>query len=463
MYKKNVWKEYDDAAMAAVTAFGRRYADFLDAGKTERECVAEAVKLAEAAGFQNLDKALDEGRKLAPGDRVYRNWMNKDFMAFIIGEKPLEAGMNILGAHIDSPRLDVKQNPLYEEDSLVYLDTHYYGGIKKYQWVALPLALHGVVCRKDGTKVTVSVGESEDDPVFCISDLLIHLAQEQMTATAAKVIEGEALNLIIGSVPLKDEEKDAAKAGVLKLLEERYGIEEEDFISAELEIVPAGKARDLGFDRSMILGYGHDDRVCAFPSLAAVTDFAGVPEYTLCAVLTDKEEIGSVGATGMGASYFENTVAELYAAAQGDQALGVMRTLQNSRMLSSDVSAGYDPNFAGVFERKNAAFLGQGVCFNKYTGSRGKSGSSDANAEYMAQIRAVMDGANVAWQTAELGKVDVGGGGTIAYLCAKYGMNVIDCGIAVLSMHAPWEIVSKADVYEGYKAYCAFLKDAKPM
>ena len=463
MYKKNAWKNYDDAAIEAATAFGRRYADFLNAGKTERECVAEAVKLAEAAGFENLDKALAEGKKLKAGDRVYRNWMNKDFMAFIIGEKPLDAGMNILGAHIDSPRLDVKQNPLYEEDSLVYLDTHYYGGIKKYQWVALPLALHGVVCRKDGTKVTVSVGEAEDDPVFCISDLLIHLAQEQMTATAAKVIEGEALNLIIGSVPLKDEEKDAAKAGVLKLLKERYGVEEEDFISAELEIVPAGKARDLGFDRSMILGYGHDARVCAFPSLAAVTDYAGVPEYTLCAVLTDKEEIGSVGATGMGASYFENTVAELYDAAQGYQALGVMRTLQNSRMLSSDVSAGYDPNFAGVFERKNAAFLGQGVCFNKYTGSRGKSGSSDANAEYMARIRALMDESDVAWQTAELGKVDVGGGGTIAYLCAKYGMNVIDCGIAVLSMHAPWEIVSKADVYEGYKAYCAFLKNAKPI
>lgn len=462
MYKKNAWASYDEAQLAQVEAFSKRYVDFLNHGKTERECVAEAVKQAQAAGFRDLDEIIRQGGKLRSGDRVYRAWMNKDVMLFIVGSQPMSAGMNILGAHIDSPRIDVKQNPLYEEEGLAYLDTHYYGGIKKYQWVTLPLALHGVVCKKDGATVTVAVGEKDDDPVFCISDLLIHLAQDQMVKPAKDVVEGESLNLIIGGQPLSGEEKDAVKANVLKLLKAQYDIEEEDFISAELEIVPAGRARDLGFDRSMILGYGHDDRVCAYPSMAAVLDWQGVPEATLCAVLTDKEEIGSVGATGMGANYFENTVAELYNAVHGYDALGVTRTLQNSRMLSSDVSAGFDPNFAGVFEKKNAAILGQGICFNKFTGRGGKSGSNDANAEYVAQVRAIMDGANVAWQTAELGKVDVGGGGTIAYICAKYGMNVIDSGIAVLSMHAPWEIISKADLYEGYKCYQAFLRDAKP-
>lgn len=462
MYKKNAWASYDEAQLAQVEAFSKRYVDFLNHGKTERECVAEAVKQAQAAGFRDLDEIIRQGGKLRSGDRVYRAWMNKDVMLFIVGSQPMSAGMNILGAHIDSPRIDVKQNPLYEEEGLAYLDTHYYGGIKKYQWVTLPLAIHGVVCKKDGATVTVAVGEKDDDPVFCISDLLIHLAQDQMVKPAKDVVEGESLNLIIGGQPLSGEEKDAVKANVLKLLKAQYDIEEEDFISAELEIVPAGRARDLGFDRSMILGYGHDDRVCAYPSMAAVLDWQGVPEATLCAVLTDKEEIGSVGATGMGANYFENTVAELYNAVHGYDALGVMRTLQNSRMLSSDVSAGFDPNFAGVFEKKNAAILGQGICFNKFTGRGGKSGSNDANAEYVAQVRAIMDGANVAWQTAELGKVDVGGGGTIAYICAKYGMNVIDSGIAVLSMHAPWEIISKADLYEGYKCYQAFLRDAKP-
>lgn len=463
MYKKNAWAAYDEAQLAQVEAFSKRYVDFLNRGKTERECVAEAVKQAQAAGFRDLDEIIRQGGKLQSGDRVYRAWMNKDIMLFIVGSQPLSAGMNILGAHIDSPRIDVKQNPLYEEEGLAYLDTHYYGGIKKYQWVAMPLALHGVICKKDGATVTVSIGEADDDPVFCISDLLIHLAQDQMAKPAKEVVEGETLNLIIGGQPLNGEDKDAVKANVLKLLGAQYGIEEEDFISAELEIVPAGRARDLGFDRSMILGYGHDDRVCAYPSMAAVLDWQGVPEATLCAVLTDKEEIGSVGATGMGANYFENTVAELYNAVHGYDALGVMRALQNSRMLSSDVSAGYDPNFAGVFEKKNAAILGQGICFNKFTGRGGKSGSNDANAEYVAQVRAIMDGASVAWQTAELGKVDVGGGGTIAYICAKYGMNVIDSGIAVLSMHAPWEIISKADLYEGYKCYQAFLRDAKAL
>lgn len=461
MYKKNAWEGYDEKDLAQLDAFSRRYIAFLNNGKTERECVTEAVKQAEAAGFRNLDDVIRAGEKLRSGDKVYRTWMKKDIMLFIIGEKPLSDGMNILGAHIDSPRIDVKQNPLYEDESIAYLDTHYYGGIKKYQWVAQPLSLHGVVCKKDGSVVTVCIGEKDDDPVFCISDLLIHLAADQMGKPAKDVIDGDSLNLIVGGQPLNGAEKDAVKANVLKLLADAYGMEEEDFISAELEIVPAGKARDLGFDRSMILGYGHDDRVCAFPSMAAVLDWQGVPERTLCAVLTDKEEIGSVGATGMGATYFENTVAELYDTVHGYNALGVMRALQNSCMLSSDVSAGYDPNFAAVFEKKNAAILGQGICFNKFTGSRGKSGSNDANAEYMAKVRAIMDNASVAWQTAELGKVDVGGGGTIAYICAKYGMSVIDSGIAVLSMHAPYEIISKADLFEGYKCYCAFLKNAK--
>ena len=463
MYRKNAWEQYTPEQLAEVFAFADRYKAYLDAGKTERECVAEAVRIAEAAGFTNLDDAIRQGRSIKAGDRVYRNWMDKDIMLFIVGEKCLQEGMNILGAHIDSPRIDVKQNPLYEDEGLAYLDTHYYGGIKKYQWVATPMAIHGVICKKDGTRVDVSVGEKDDDPVFYISDLLIHLAADQMGQPASKVIEGEALNVIIGSMPLKDEEKDAVKANVLALLKDTYGVEEEDFISAELEIVPAGRSRDVGFDRSLIAGYGHDDRVCAYPSMAAVLDYEGTPEYTLCAVLCDKEEIGSVGATGMASDFFENTASELYHVVHGYNALGVKRMLQNSRMLSSDVSAGFDPNFAGSFEKKNAAIVGHGVCFNKFTGARGKSGSNDANPEFIAQLRGIMDDANVAWQTAELGRVDAGGGGTIAYMCAKYGMNVIDCGVAVLSMHAPWELISKADLYEEYKAYCAFLKGARAL
>ena len=465
MERKNAWAKYDEAGMEKIEAFAKKYCAFLDHGKTERECVAQAVKAAQDAGFTDLKQATKEGRQLAAGDRVYVNWMNKSFMSFIVGREPLETGMNILGAHIDSPRLDVKQNPLYEEADLAYLDTHYYGGIKKYQWVAQPLALHGVLCKKDGSTVTVAIGEDAADPVFYITDLLPHLAQEQMTKTAAKVIEGEELNLLIGGMPVKDGDEDKASvtAGVLKILKDKYGVEEEDFLSAELEIVPAGKARDVGFDRSMIISYGHDDRVCAYPSMQAVLDLEGVPAYTVCAILTDKEEIGSVGATGMNSRFFENVVAEFadLAGAKGDLAL--RRVLANSRMLSSDVSAGFDPNFAGAFEKKNAAFLGRGVCFNKYTGSRGKSGSNDANAEYVAQLRRILDDADVAFQTCELGRVDLGGGGTIAYMCAKYGMNVIDAGVAVLSMHAPYEVISKVDLYEAYRCYCTFLKDARPL
>ena len=462
MFKKNAWGNYDETELAKLMAFGDEYRAFIDGGKTERECVDEAVAMCEAAGYIDLDKVIREGGRLQVGDRVYRNWMGKAFMAFIVGSKPMERGMNILGAHIDSPRIDIKQNPLYEDSEIAYLDTHYYGGIKKYQWVAIPLALHGVLVRRDGSKVTVAIGEDEADPVFYISDLLIHLAHDQMSKTASKVIDGEDLNLMIGSMPLKGAEKDAVKANVLKLLKDKYDVEEEDFISAELEVVPAGKSRDLGFDRSLIMGYGHDDRVCSYPSLRAVLDYEGTPDYTLCAILTDKEEIGSVGATGMRSMYFENTVAELYNAVSDSYSeLALKRILANSRMLSSDVSAGFDPNFAGVFERKNAALVGHGVCFNKFTGSSGKGGSNDANAEYLAEIRRIMDEANVDFQTAELGRVDVGGGGTIAYICADYGMNCIDAGIAVLSMHAPWEVISKADQWEENKCYCAFLTGAK--
>lgn len=457
MERKNAWKSYNETDLAALEQFSREYRAFLDAGKTERECVQECVRIAEEHGFANMLELAAEGVKPEPGAKLYANWMGKTIMLFVLGDEPLQNGMNILGAHIDSPRIDVKQNPLYEDSDLAYLDTHYYGGIKKYQWVAQPLSLHGVIVKKDGTIVDVAIGENDDDPVFCISDLLPHLAQDQMKKDAAKIIEGEELNLIVGGRPLEGEDKEAVKANLLKLLKETYDVEEEDFLSAELEIVPAGKARDMGMDRSMILAYGHDDRVCAYPSMRAILDFEGVPAHTLCCVLCDKEEIGSVGATGMDSMFFENTVAELYALCEEYSELGLRRCLRSSRMLSSDVSAGFDPNFAGAFEKKNSAFLGRGLCFNKYTGARGKSSSSDANAEYVAEIRRIMDEANVAWQTAELGRVDLGGGGTIAFTCAKYGMNVIDAGVAVLSMHAPYEVISKADLYEAYKGYCTFL------
>ena len=425
---------------------------------------AAVVNNLKVYGAKNLKEVIRNGEKVQAGDKVYAVCMDKTIAMFHMGTKPLEEGMNLLGAHIDSPRIDVKQNPLYENDEFAYLDTHYYGGIKKYQWVTLPLALHGVIAKKDGTVVNVSIGEKEDDPVFVITDLLIHLAAKQMEKKASTVVEGEKLDLLIGSRPieqdesLEEKEKEAVKANVMKLLKEYYEMEEEDFLSAELEIVPAGKARDCGLDRSMVLAYGQDDRVCAFTSLFAMLDVEAV-EHTACCILVDKEEIGSVGATGMHSRFFENTVAELVALTEGESELKVRRTLMNSRMLSSDVSAAYDPMYAEVFEKRSAAFFGKGLVFNKFTGSRGKSGSNDANAEYLAKIRNAMDAQAVAYQFAELGKVDAGGGGTIAYIMANYGMEVIDSGVAVLSMHAPWEVTSKADVYEAYKGYRAFIEE----
>ena len=459
MERKNAWETYDEKQLSALEAVCRRYRAFLDAGKTERECAAETIRQAKAAGYRDLDAAIEAGETLKAGDKVYCNVMGKSVLLFIIGREKMEKGLNIIGAHIDSPRLDIKQNPLYEDNDIAYLDTHYYGGIKKYQWVTLPLALHGVVVKKDGTVVNVAIGEKDDDPVLAVSDLLIHLAQDQMQKKAGDVIEGEALNLIVGGKPVSGEEKDKVKAGVLAYLKENYGMEEEDFLSAELEVVPAGRCRELGFDRSMIMGYGHDDRVCAFAQVEAMMNMDTIPERTSCCVLADKEEIGSVGATGMRSHFFENALAELMTLCGEEGELKLRRAMKNSRMLSCDVSAGFDPNFASVFEAKNAAFLGRGVCFNKFTGSRGKSGSNDANAEFLGRLRRTMDDAGVNFQTAELGKVDVGGGGTIAYICALYGMEVIDSGVPVLSMHAPWEIVNKADVYEAAKAYKAFLMD----
>ena len=426
------------------------YKQFLNAGKTERECVKESVRQAEEAGYVNLDTYVKENRALKPGDKVYAVCMKKAIALFQIGTRPLTEGMNILGAHIDSPRLDVKQNPLYEDNGFTYLDTHYYGGIKKWQWVTLPLAIHGVVAKKNGEVVDVVIGEDDNDPVFCVTDLLIHLSREQQTKPANTVVEGENLDLLIGSQPLEGTEKEAVKAMTLKLLNDKYGIEEEDFLSAELEIVPAGKARELGMDASMILAYGQDDRVCAYTSLVAMLEVEA-PEKTSCCLLVDKEEIGSVGATGMQSHFFENTMAELLALAGEGTELALRRCLASSRMLSSDVSAAFDPLYAAAFEKKNAA---------KFTGSGGKGGSNDANAEYVGALRAIFDDAKVNWQTAELGKVDVGGGGTIAYIMSLYGMEVIDSGVPVLSMHAPWEVTSKADVYEAKKAYVAFLKNA---
>lgn len=468
MERVNRWKTYTNEQLEEVEKVSSCYKSCLDAGKTERESVSLAVDMAKEAGYKDLAEYVKENAELKCGDTVYVNQMGKALALFQIGEEPLEKGMNILGAHVDSPRLDVKQNPLYEESELAYLDTHYYGGIKKYQWAAIPLALHGTVAKKDGTTVDITIGEKEDDPVLVISDLLIHLAGEQMEKKASVVIEGEVLDVLVGSRPLvnkkeneeageEKQEKDQVKAMILRYLKETYDIEEEDFLSAELEVVPAGKARDCGLDRSMILAYGQDDRICAFTSLFAMLEVKN-PRRTSCCLLVDKEEVGSVGATGMHSKFFENAVAEIMALTVGESDLKVRRALQNSYMLSSDVSAAYDPMFAGVFEKKNAAFFGNGLCLNKYTGSRGKSGSSDANAEYIGKLRGVFDGADVAFQTAELGKVDKGGGGTIAYIMANYGMNVIDSGMAVLSMHAPWEIASKADIYEGYRGYKAFLE-----
>ena len=463
MERKNVWKTYSEEQLKAADAFGKEYMYYLDHGKTERECVDLTVNMIEKEGYVELQQLIKEGKTLKAGDKVYAVCMNKAVVMFKIGQKPMTEGMNILGAHIDSPRLDVKQNPLYEDNGVAYLDTHYYGGVKKYQWVTLPLAIHGVIVKKDGTTVEINIGEEEDDPVFFISDLLIHLSAEQLEKKAAKVIEGEALDLIIGNVPSTKEEdkeeKEAVMKNILNILKETYDIEEEDFLSAELEIVPAGKAREAGFDRGLILAYGHDDRVCAFPSLKAMLEVGDV-DRTACCILVDKEEIGSVGATGMQSRFFENSVAEVMNLVGEYSELNLRRCLAASDMLSSDVSAAYDPSYASAFEKKNAAFLGQGMVFNKFTGARGKSGSNDANPEYMAHIRNILDEESICFQTAELGKVDVGGGGTIAYILALYGMNVIDSGIAVMSMHAPWEAISKADLYETKRGYVAFLEKA---
>lgn len=465
MKKDNLWLGYKDEDKTELERVCNLYKSCLDEGKTERECVSLIVKMAQEKGYRELNAALEAGEQLKAGDKLYVVQMNKSVALFQLGTRPLLEGMNILGAHIDSPRIDVKQNPLYEKDGFAYFDTHYYGGIKKYQWTAIPLALHGVVAKKDGTAVNVNIGEKEEEPVFVITDLLIHLAGEQMAKKATEVVTGENLDLLIGNCPLAEseelekEEKEALRANVLRLLKESYDIEEDDLLSAELEIVPSGKARDLGLDRSMILAYGQDDRICAFTSLFAMLDLAQtVTERTLCCLLVDKEEIGSVGATGMQSRFFENAVAELVAATETDSQRLVRKALANSRMLSSDVSAGYDPLYASAFEKNNAAFLAHGLTFNKFTGSRGKSGSNDANAEYIAELRRIMDEAGVTYQFAELGKVDVGGGGTIAYIMAKYGMNVIDSGVAVLNMHAPYEASSKADVYEAVRGYTAFLK-----
>lgn len=459
MERRNAWKTYSEDQIKEMEMICTSYRHFLDAGKTERECVKEIVRLAKEFGYQDLEEVRAAGGKLSAGDCVYAVNMKKTIALFQIGSEPVRNGMNILGAHIDSPRLDVKQNPLYEDTELAYLDTHYYGGIKKYQWVALPLAIHGVIVKKDGEVLDICIGEDENDPVFCISDLLPHLGAEQMDKKANKVVEGEALDILIASRPLQGEEKDAVSANVLALLKEKYNIEEEDFLSAELEIVPAGKAREAGLDRSMVLAYGQDDRVCAYTSAIAMLQAQNL-KRTACCLLVDKEEIGSVGATGMQSRFFENTVAEVMEMTGEYSELALRDCLKNSFMLSSDVSAAYDPTYASAFEKKNAAYFGRGMVFNKFTGSRGKSGSNDANAEYMAKLRKIMDDNNVAFQTAELGKVDFGGGGTIAYILSLYDMNVIDSGVAVLSMHAPWELTSKADIYETEKGYEAFLKDA---
>ena len=459
MERKNAWNTYGKREISELEELNSNYIDFLSDCKTERECVKETVRQAREKGYKSLEEVIEKGQPLKQGDKVYAVCMNKTVALFNIGKIPMEQGMNILGAHIDSPRMDIKQNPLYESNNMAYLDTHYYGGIKKYQWVTLPLAIHGVVVKKDGTKVEVNIGEKDTDPVFCVTDLLIHLAGQQMEKNAAKVIEGENLDILVGSIPLEDKEKDAVKEGIIGILKNTYEMEEEDFMSAELEVVPAGRAREMGFDRSMIMAYGQDDKVCAYTSLAAMLETDKI-DKTACCLLVDKEEIGSVGATGMQSKFFENTVAELLNLNGDYNELKLKRCLAHSRMLSSDVNAAFDPLYSDVFKNNSSSFLGSGVVFNKFTGSRGKSGSNDANAEYLAVLRNIMDNHNVHFQMSELGKVDAGGGGTIAYIMSLYGMEVIDCGVAVLNMHAPWEATSKADIYETYKCYKAFLKNA---
>ena len=457
--KTSVWSKYTEKERAAVNELARGYIDFLSDCKTERESVTEAVRRARAAGYRDLADIIARGEKLAAGDKVYAVNMKKAIVLFHIGTEPMECGMNILGAHIDTCRLDVKQNPLYEDNGLAYFDTHYYGGIKKYQWVTIPLALHGVVVKKDGTVVEIALGEKADDPVFCVTDLLVHLSQEQLEKKASKVIEGEKLDVLIGGYALKKDDKESVKDGILALLKKHYDIAEEDFNSAELTLVPAGRARELGFDRSMVLGYGQDDRVCSYTALCSMLETEAV-KRTACCLLVDKEEIGSVGATGMQSRFFENMVAEVLSACGQYTEIALRRTLARSKMLSSDVSSAYDGLYADAFEKKNVAYLGRGMVFNKFTGARGKSGSSDASAEYLGQLRRMMDENGVSYQLAELGRVDLGGGGTIAYIMARYGMDVIDNGVAVMSMHAPWEVTSKVDIYEMKKGYDVFLRNA---
>ncbi|AND84978.1 aminopeptidase [Clostridium tyrobutyricum] len=453
------WDKYSKDDFKALFKISDEYKAFMSKCKTERECTREFIKRAEVKGYKNIEELIKSNTKLNPGDKVYANNKDKTLALFVIGSKDIQEGMRILGAHIDSPRLDLKQNPLYEDTDLALFDTHYYGGIKKYQWVTLPLAIHGIVIKKDGTKVDIVIGEDEDDPVVGISDLLIHLSADQMAKKAAKVIEGEDLNILVGSIPVKDKDvKNRVKQNILKILNKKYSIEEEDFVSAEIEVVPAGKARDYGIDKSMVMAYGHDDKICAYTSFDAMMKIKN-PDKTCVTLLVDKEEIGSVGATGMQSRFFENTVAELIDLIGDYSDLKLRRALTNSKMLSSDVSAAFDPNYPSVMEKNNAAYFGKGVVFNKYTGARGKSGCNDANPEFIAEIRKVMDDNNVSWQTSELGKVDQGGGGTIAYILAEYNMQVIDCGIALHNMHAPWEVASKADIYEAVKGYKAFLNE----
>jgi aspartyl aminopeptidase len=454
------WDKYSKEELNEVFSLNKRYIDFMSVCKTERECVSEFIALAEKAGYKDIENIIAKGESLKAGDKVYANNKGKTLAMFLIGNEPFEKGLKILGAHVDSPRLDLKQNPLYEDSELAMMETHYYGGIKKYQWVTIPLSIHGVVVKKDGTLVNVVIGEDESDPVIGISDLLIHLSADQMQKKLDKGIEGEDLNILVGSMPIEDKDaKERVKLNILKLLNEKYGIVEEDFVSAELEVVPAGKARDYGLDRSMVMAYGHDDRVCAYTSFEALMNITSTNK-TCVALFVDKEEVGSIGATGMHSKFFENILAEIMDRAGQYSELKLRRTLANSKMLSSDVSAAFDPNFPGVMERKNSAYFGKGIVFNKYTGSRGKGGCNDANPEFMAELRAIMEKHGVTWQTAELGKVDQGGGGTIAYLLAEYGMEVIDCGVALHNMHAPWEVASKADIYEAARAYYAFLMEA---
>lgn len=465
MEKKSAWKKYKEEDLKKLNDLCDDYKRFLTVAKTERESANEIIKRAEEKGYQDLEKYISEGRRILPGDKIYVNNKGKAVALFNIGKEPITNGMNILGAHIDSPRIDLKANPLYESEGFAYFDTHYYGGIKKYQWVTLPLALHGVVVKKDGTKIDINIGEKEDDPVFGITDLLPHLAGEQMKKESAKLIEGENLDIIIGNKPLsnnseeKNDEKEEIKTNILNILKEQYDITEDDFLSAEIEAVPAGKARDFGLDRSMIMAYGQDDRVCAYTSLEAFLQIEDTKK-TLSCILVDKEEIGSVGATGMESHFFDNAIAEICALMGNDSSLAVRRVLNHSKMLSSDVNAAYDPLYKSVMDKRNSSQFGHGLVFCKYTGARGKSGSNDANAEYIAELRKIMDEENIAFQISELGKVDAGGGGTIAYILANYNVEVIDCGVGVLSMHAPWEVTSKSDIYEAYRGYIAFLQNA---